>query len=124
MAPATIEDCFYSMVTARKIAETFRTLVVVLSDANLATGQQVFARPRFNAEWVAPPIDQAPVAEGHPSFDWDPRTGLSQRHIPGQPEGKYVLTGLAHTRDGCVAYDAGSNQAGCHSRSLKLAAFQ
>ncbi|MGW8369232.1 MAG: 2-oxoacid:acceptor oxidoreductase subunit alpha, partial [Gammaproteobacteria bacterium] len=36
MAPATIEDCFYSIITARKIAETFRTLVMVLSDANLA----------------------------------------------------------------------------------------
>jgi 2-oxoglutarate ferredoxin oxidoreductase subunit alpha len=52
MAPATIEDCFYSIITARKIAETFRTLVVVLSDANLATGQQAFPRPQFNREWV------------------------------------------------------------------------
>ncbi len=124
MAPATIEDCFYSMITARKIAETFRTLVIVLSDANLATGQQVFPRPQFNEEWVAPPINQSPVAEGHPSFGWDPRTGLSQRHIPGQPEGSYVLTGLTHTREGSVAYESEINQAGCNSRSLKLAAFQ
>lgn len=124
MAPATIEDCFYSMITARKIAETFRTLVVVLSDANLATGQQVFPRPEFNEEWVAPPIDQSPIAEDHLPFDWDPRTGLSQRHIPGQPDGAYVLTGLTHTREGGVAYGPGANQAGCHARSLKLAAFQ
>ncbi|MCL7959426.1 MAG: 2-oxoacid:acceptor oxidoreductase family protein, partial [marine benthic group bacterium] len=37
MAPATIEECFHSMITARRIAETFRTLVMVLTDANLAT---------------------------------------------------------------------------------------
>ncbi len=36
----------------------------------------------------------------------------------------YTLTGLAHTRDGRVAYGAGINQEGCRSRSLKLAAFQ
>ena len=39
MAPSTIEDCFYSVITARKIAETFNMVVVVLSDASLATSQ-------------------------------------------------------------------------------------
>jgi 2-oxoglutarate ferredoxin oxidoreductase subunit alpha len=124
MAPATIEDCFYSMITARKIAETFRTLVVVLSDANLATGQQAFTRPRFNKEWLAPPVDQSPVEKDKPAYDWDPVTGLSQRFIPGQPQGMYTLTGLAHTRDARVAYEPGVNQEGCRHRSLKLAAFQ
>jgi len=124
MAPATIEDCFYSMITARKIAETFRTLVVVLSDANLATGQQAFPRPKFSKEWGAPPVDQSPVPEGKPPLDWDPKTGLSQRFIPGQPGGMYTLTGLAHDRNGLVAYAPGINQEGCHHRSLKLAAFQ
>jgi 2-oxoglutarate ferredoxin oxidoreductase subunit alpha len=124
MAPATIEDCFYSMITARKIAETFRTLVVVLSDANLATGQQAFPRPKITRDWCAPPIDQTPVPAGKDPLDWDPKTGLSQRFIPGQPGGMYTLTGLAHDRKGLVAYAAGVNQDGCHHRSLKLAAFQ
>ena len=77
MAPATIEDCFFAMITARKIAETFRTLVMVLSDANLATGQQAFNRPAFNPDWMAPPIDQSPLPAGHKPYDWDPVTGLS-----------------------------------------------
>jgi 2-oxoglutarate ferredoxin oxidoreductase subunit alpha len=124
MAPATIEDCFYSVITARKIAETFRTLVVVLTDANLATGQQLFTRPNFNKEWLAPPIDQSPVPDGKAPFDWDPVTGLSQRFIPGQPGGMHTLTGLAHTRESQVAYEPGVNQEGCLYRSLKLAAFQ
>jgi 2-oxoglutarate ferredoxin oxidoreductase subunit alpha len=124
MAPSSIEDCFYSIITARKIAETFRTLVVVLSDANLATGQQAFTRPRIKKEWDAPPIDQSPVRKGALPFDWDPKTGLSQRFIPGQPNGMYTLTGLAHDSSGTVAYEAGINQDGCRHRSLKLAAFQ
>jgi len=123
MAASTIEDCFYSVITARKIAETFRTLVVVLTDANLATGQQAFSRPKFNKEWLAPPIDQSPVPD-RPPFDWDPVTGLSQRFIPGQPGGVHTLTGLAHTNDSRVAYEPGVNQEGCNRRSLKLAAFQ
>jgi pyruvate/2-oxoacid:ferredoxin oxidoreductase alpha subunit len=47
MAVSSIEDCFYSIITARKIAETFNMVVVVLSDANLATAQQPFTRPSF-----------------------------------------------------------------------------
>ncbi len=124
MAPATIEDCFYSMITARKIADTFRTLVVVLTDANLATGQAGFRRPEFKKEWLAAPIDQSPVPRGSNPYDWDDTTGLSQRFMPGQPKGMYTLTGLAHTREGRVAYGAGINQEGCRARSLKLAAFQ
>lgn len=124
LAPATIEDCFYSMITARKIAETFRTLVVVLTDANLATGQAGFPRPEFKKEWLAPPIDQSPVPRGTKPYDWNPVTGLSQRLIPGQPNGMHTLTGLAHTGESRVAYGAGINQEGCRSRSLKLAAFQ
>jgi len=124
MAPATIEDCFYSIITARKIAETFRTLVIVLSDANLATGQQAFPRPEFKKEWMAPPIDQSPIGDGRDPYDWDPKTGLSQRFIPGQPNGMFTLTGLSHTKQSRVAYDPQVNQEGCRSRSLKLAAFQ
>jgi 2-oxoglutarate/2-oxoacid ferredoxin oxidoreductase subunit alpha len=48
MAPGTIEECFYAVVTARKIAETFNMVVVVLSDAGLATSQQPFPRPKFS----------------------------------------------------------------------------
>jgi 2-oxoglutarate ferredoxin oxidoreductase subunit alpha len=124
MAASTIEDCFYSMITARRIAETFNTVVVVLTDASLATGQQPFARPEFSADWLAPPIDQSAVPDGVKPYDWDPRTGLTNRFIPGQPNGMHCLTGLAHDRDGRVAYDPKINEEGIRNRSLKLAAFQ
>jgi 2-oxoglutarate ferredoxin oxidoreductase subunit alpha len=124
MAAATIEDCFYSVLTARKIAETFRLPVVVLSDANLATGQQPFRRPEFSSDWLAPPIDQRPVPDDAVPFDWDERTGLSKRLIPGQPGGMHTLTGLAHTRDSKVAYSAEVNQRTIELRSRKLAALQ
>lgn len=124
MAPATIEDCFYAPVTARKIAETFRMPVYILSDANLATGQQPFAKPEFKEEWVAPPFDQSPVPDGKQPYDWDEETGLSTRIIPGQPGGMHTVTGLAHSRQSKVAYEPWTNQEGMENRSKKLAAFQ
>jgi 2-oxoglutarate ferredoxin oxidoreductase subunit alpha len=124
MATSSIEDCFYSMITARRIAETFNMVVVVLSDASLATAQQPFPRPQFSEDWLAPPIDQNPVPEGAKPYDWDPITGLSRRFAPGQPGGMHTLTGLAHDRSSRVAYDGETNEQGMHARSLKLAALQ
>ena len=124
LAPSTIEDCFYSMITARRIAEAFNMVVVVLSDASLATAQQPFPRPQFTADWLAPPIDQNPVPDGARPYDWDPVTGLSRRFAPGQPNGMHTLTGLAHDRSSRVAYDGDTNELGIHARSLKLAALQ
>jgi len=124
MAASSIEDCFYSMITARKIAETFNMVVVVLSDASLATAQQPFTRPEFSEDWLAPPVDQSAVPAGARPYDWDAATGLFRRFIPGQPGGMHTLTGLAHDRDSHVAYDPAINEEGLRHRSLKLAALQ
>lgn len=124
MAAADIEDCFYSVITARKIAETFNTVVILLTDANLASAQQPFPRPRLSPEWQAPPIDQSPIPEYARAYDWDETTGIARRFIPGQPGGMHTLTGLAHDRDGRVAYDSATNEDGVMHRSLKLATLQ
>jgi 2-oxoglutarate ferredoxin oxidoreductase subunit alpha len=124
IAPATIEDCFYSVITARKIAETFNTVVVILSDASLGTSQQPFPRPQFREDWLAPPIDQSEVPPSAKPYDWNPKTGLARRFIPGQSGGMHTLTGLAHDKLSHVAYDPESNESGLRMRSLKLAALQ
>ena len=124
MAPAGIEDCFYSVITARKIAETFNMVVVILSDASLATAQTVFPRPTFSEDWLAPPVDQSPVPEGASPYDWNETTGLIRRFVPGQPRGMHTVTGLAHDRSSRVAYDPANNEEGLRHRSLKLAALQ
>jgi len=124
IAPSTIEECFHVMITARKLAEEFRMPVVVLSDANLATGQQFFPRPEISVDALPPRLDQSPVPPGTLPFDWDETTGLSRRTIPGQPGGMSVTTGLNHARDGRVRYDYASNQEGHRMRSRKLATLQ
>jgi 2-oxoglutarate ferredoxin oxidoreductase subunit alpha len=124
IAATGIEDCFYSMITARKIAETFNMVVVVLTDASLATAQQPFARPDFSEDWLAPPIDQSPLPVGAKPYDWDKVTGIARRFSPGQPNGMHTVTGLAHDRASKVAYDPAINEEGLRARSLKLAALQ
>ena len=124
MAPATIEECFHIMITARRIAEAFRTVVMVLSDANLATGVTPFPRPKADARWQAGPLDLAPVAEGQKAYQWDPATGLSRRILPGQPGGAYTVTGLSHDEGSKVAYSSGVHQRATAMRSRKLAVLQ
>ena len=124
IAPATIEECFHVMVTARRIAEAFRTVVIVLSDANLATGVTPFPRPKPDVRWQADPLDLAPVPEGQKAYQWDPRTGLSPRVIPGQAGGMYTVTGLSHDSGSKVAYSSGVHQHSSAMRSRKIAVLQ
>jgi len=124
IAPSSIEECFEFVITARKLAESFRTPVMLLTDANLATGVQPFPRPEFKAEWLASPVDQSPWDKDVAAYDWNQTTGISPRPIPGQPGGEYVLTGLAHSDASKVVYDPDSNQRGCEMRSRKLSALQ
>ncbi len=124
MAPSTIEECFHVVITARRIAETFRCVVFILSDANLATGVTPFPRPQTDPRWVAGPPDQSPVPEGLRPYDWDPRTGLSRRFVPGQPGGMYTLTGLVHDENSKVRYAPGVNENACEMRSRKIAVLQ
>lgn len=124
IAPATIEECFHFMITARKLAEEFRGPVIVLSDANLATGQQPFARPIPQEAWLAPPMDLSPWNPDVPPYAWDANTGLSKRPIPGQRGGEHVVTGLVHDEESHIAYESAINQRTMRMRSRKLAVLR
>jgi len=121
LAPATIEECFHIMVTARRIAEAFRCVVMVLSDANLATGVQPFPRPSLDVRWQADALDLGAVPEGMKAYAWNADTGLSRRVIPGQGGGMHTVTGLSHDEGSKVAYSAGVHAKGMAMRSRKLA---
>ncbi|MGK5090697.1 2-oxoacid:acceptor oxidoreductase subunit alpha [Deltaproteobacteria bacterium TL4] len=124
IAPSTIEECFHFIIMARKLAESFRIPVFVLTDANLATGVQPFPRPELSEDWLSLPVDQSPWNPEIKPYQWDPETGISQRPIPGQRDGMYVLTGLAHNEKSHIAYDSEANQHGMTMRSKKLHTLQ
>jgi 2-oxoglutarate ferredoxin oxidoreductase subunit beta len=89
----------------------------------LATGVQPIERPEVTDEWFAPPLDQSAWNKEVLPYDWDEKTGLSDRPIPGMRGGEYILTGLAHNRNSKIAYDSASNQEGMNMRSRKLTAL-
>jgi 2-oxoglutarate ferredoxin oxidoreductase subunit alpha len=123
IAPSTIEECFHIMTTARQIAETLRTTVFILSDANLATGVTPFERPKLEASWMAGPPDQTPVDPEARPYEWDHDTGLSQRFIPGQRGGEHTVTGLNHDENSTVNYEPQTNELAHAMRSRKIAVF-
>jgi len=124
IAAATIPECFEFVIMARKLAEEFRMPVIMLTDANLATGVQPWLRPEIKEEWFSDPVDQSQWNKDVPAYDWDENTGLSQRPIPGQADGMYVLTGLSHTERSKVSYNSETNQITSEHRSRKIAALQ
>jgi 2-oxoglutarate ferredoxin oxidoreductase subunit alpha len=124
MAPATMEECFLCMTTARRIAEAFRVPVMVLTDANLATGVQPFPRPDLKAEWQAAPPDLSAVPDGTRAYEWDPQLGTSQRLIPGMPGGMHIATGLSHDENSKIGYSPDVHERGCQMRARKMAVFQ
>jgi 2-oxoglutarate ferredoxin oxidoreductase subunit alpha len=124
LAPATMEECFLSMITARRIAEAFRCVVMVLSDANLATGVQPFPRPELSETWLSGPPDQSPVPAGTRPYEWDAQRGISRRFIPGQPDGMHTATGLSHDESSRVGYTPDVHERGSVARARKIAVFQ
>ncbi|MFQ5593223.1 MAG: 2-oxoacid:acceptor oxidoreductase subunit alpha [Anaerolineae bacterium] len=124
IAASTIEECYHVMKTARQIAEQLRTLVIVLSDANLATGVQPFDKPVEPDEPPADALDLRPVTPGFKPFDWDTSTGIAPRAIPGQPGGTHTVTGLNHDSNSHVSYDPEVNQWSHEMRSRKLQVLQ
>ena len=110
VAPATIEECLHLVVTARRLAEAFRTPVMLLTDANLATGVTPFPRPKLDSRWMATQPELGPIPPGLRPYDWDEKTGLSRRFIPGTQGGMHTLTGLAHDENSRVAYASAINQ--------------
>ena len=97
LAPATIEECFHVMITARRIAEAFRTVVIVLSDANLATGVSRSRGRQLEERWHAPAAGSVAVPPGTTPYDWDPRDrAVAPAHSRASPAACTRVTGLAH----------------------------
>jgi 2-oxoglutarate/2-oxoacid ferredoxin oxidoreductase subunit alpha len=118
-----IEDCFYSVITARKIAETFNMVVVVLSDASLATAQQPFPRPRSTRTGWRRRSTRARCRRARSPTTGTPSPACAPLH-PGPAE-RHAHRDRPRARPRePVAYDPEINEEGLRHRSLKLAALQ
>jgi len=98
IAPANVEDCFYTAIEAVNIARKYSVPVFILSDQGIATRIEAFPEP--DLEKVCQDISPnfTPVAD-HKPYDLSKADGITQHLAPGTRinSGKYpIVTGLEH----------------------------
>ena len=94
LAPASVEECFYTAIEAVNIARKYNVPVFVLSVQAIATRIEAFTEP--NLEKVCQDIspDLTPVADYKP-YDLSAPDGVTPRVVPGPPilSGRYPIAG-------------------------------
>ncbi|MBX3746800.1 MAG: 2-oxoacid:acceptor oxidoreductase subunit alpha [Verrucomicrobiae bacterium] len=102
LAPANVEDCFYTAIEAVNIATKYSVPVFILTDQAIATRIEAFDEPDCQAicQELAP--DLTPVLD-HKPYDLSAPDGVTRHLAPGTrvASGKYpVVTGLEHDEMG------------------------
>ena len=98
LAPANVEDCFYTAIEAVNIARKYSTPVILLSDQAIATRIEAFEQPDLQRVMQDISPDFSPVAD-HKPYDLSAADGVTRHLAPGTriASGKYpVVTGLEH----------------------------
>jgi len=102
LAPANVEDCFYTAIEAVNIASKYNVPVFILSDQAIATRIEAFVEPDLKKTCQDITPDLKPVTEYKP-YDLNAKDGIVKRVVPGTKiqNGKYpVMTGLEHDEMG------------------------
>ena len=102
VAPANVEDCFYTAMEAVRIAREYSTPVIILTDQAIATRIEAFGEPDLQSLCKDITPDLSPV-EDHKPYDLNTENGITHHLAPGTPieSGKYpVVTGLEHDEMG------------------------
>ncbi len=120
MALSSVEDCFYGMIRAFNIAETFQTPVVVLSDQALAQREASIIKPDLTDVEIQE--RRKPTSEelaNYQRFKMTPDY-ISPMSVPGMPDGFYAATGIEHTEAGELNYEPENHNRMLAKRSKKL----
>lgn len=121
VAPATPGDCFHMAIEAFRIAVTYMTPVIFLSDGYLANGSE---------PWRIPALDDLPRVtvsfrtdrEGFEPYARDPETMARPWAIPGTPGLEHRIGGLSKEEgSGNVSYAPENNERMVHARAEKIA---
>ena len=112
-------DCFECSIEACRIALTYCTPVIYLSDLYVANGAEPWLVP--NAADI-PSIDAkfADPSEEYISYKRNPNTLARTQAIPGQPGLEHRIGGLEKSEDGGVNYDPENHEQMTHLRADKV----
>ena len=124
VAAATPSDCFHAVIESARIALTYRTPVVLLTDGYLANGSEPWRIP------ILEELDEIPVEfatePNHDGEFWpylrDPTTLARPWALPGTPGLEHRIGGLEKADGiGSISYDPENHDKMVHLRAAKVA---
>ena len=128
VAPATPTDCFDAAMEAVRLAVTYRTPVILLSDGYLGNGSEpwrvptVADLPRVDPGFATGP--NATADDGTPAFRpflRDPETGARPWAVPGTAGLEHRVGGLEKADvTGDISYDPANHDAMVRARRAKV----
>jgi 2-oxoglutarate ferredoxin oxidoreductase subunit alpha len=128
VAAASPSDCFHAAIEAARIATTYRTPVVLLSDGYLANGSEPWRIPeisslpdlsaRFAFTTEPNPADNG---GGYQPFRRDPETLARPWAVPGTPGLEHRIGGIEKADGiGSISYDSDNHDLMVRTRQAKI----
>ncbi len=120
LAPRTPSDCFATALEAVRIAVSYHTPVIVLSDGAIANGSEPWRIPDVDE---LQPITHAYAKAGEPfqPYARDPETLARQFAIPGTPGLEHRIGGLeAANGSGNISYEPANHDLMVRLRQAKI----
>jgi 2-oxoglutarate ferredoxin oxidoreductase subunit alpha len=128
VAAASPSDCFHAAIEAARIATTYRTPVVLLSDGYLANGSEPWRIPEISSlpdlsasfEFTTEP-NPADNGGGFQPFRRDPETLARPWAVPGTPGLEHRIGGIEKANGmGSISYDPDNHDLMVRTRQAKI----
>ena len=123
VAPTSPADCFDAALEAARIAVTYRTPVIILSDGYLANGSEPWLLPRTSELPAIEPDFADGPNEGDAFLPYlrDPETLARPWAPPGTPRLEHRIGGLEKAdRTGAISYDPANHDFMVRTRQAKI----
>jgi 2-oxoglutarate ferredoxin oxidoreductase subunit alpha len=127
IAAASPSDCFFAAIEAARIAVTYRTPVILLSDGYLANGSEpwripdVSSLPDLSTEFAFATSADAEADGGFQPFRRDPATLARPWALPGTPGLEHRIGGIEKADGaGTISYDPDNHDLMVRTRQAKV----
>ena len=128
VAAASPSDCFFAAIEAARIAVTYRTPVILLSDGYLGNGSEPWRipdtseLPDLSAGFAfATPADKPADGSDFQPFTRDPQTLARPWAIPGTPGLEHRIGGIEKADgSGNISYDSDNHDLMVRTRAAKI----
>ncbi|AOW91621.1 2-oxoglutarate ferredoxin oxidoreductase subunit alpha [Rhodococcus sp. WMMA185] len=123
IAPRSPADCFDAAVEAARIAITYRTPVLLLSDGAIANGSEPWAIPKVSElDRIDPGFEvESSAGEGFAPYARDRDTLARSMAIPGTPGLEHRIGGLEKSDgSGDISYDPANHDLMVRLRQAKI----